>query len=782
MERKWLILTAVSVGSLMSTLDGSIVNIALPALQQDFGVDLTTVQWVTVAYLLMIGSLLLPMGRLGEVLTFKRVYLGGFGLFTVASVLCALAPGVAALIGFRVLQAVGAAAITAIGPAIIARTFPGPERGRALGLNGVSVSLGLTLGPILGGLLTTTAGWRAIFLINLPIGILAILWARRVLPRETPGAGVTFDVRGAVLSGLSLLALLLALSEGQDLGWTSPAIVGLFAVAVGLGVAFIAVERRSAQPLIDLALFRIRQFTFGLASVIVAFAGLFTATFLLPFLLQRGEGYTPVQAGLLLAPVPIAMAIVAPFAGAASDRWGPAIPASAGMVLMVVALLSLTTLRRGFHGPGPALAPGHHGDRPRPVHEPEQQRGPGLGARAAGGHRVRCAGPDAGQRPGSRDRDVRGRGGDPAAGPPGGRCRSRRRKRGDRPCRLHPRCVRGRSRHLRRRHRDEPGPRRGWAARAARRGTGPHPLSATQGNARRRTMRPCRPCRPPPTCPDPSSPMAPWAPRSSPPACPSARRPRPGCSRRRELPPSPPSTPATSPQAPGWSSPRTFGANPIRLTGSEIEGRSDEVCRAAVAAARAGAGPDVLVAGSMGPTGGLLIPYGLLDAGEVRDAYAAQAAVMADAGIDVIWVETMMDLNEALAAVDGARAGAPGLPVVATMVFSRGRTMFGDRPAAVASALVEHGVSGLGANCGDGWAPVEEVLPELVAAAPDLHIIAKANAGIPVGTAEGTTTYPGTEAEAAAYARRVADMGATIIGGCCGTTAAHLAAIAGALA
>jgi len=116
------------------------------------------------------------------------------------------------------------------------------------------------------------------------------------------------------------------------------------------------------------------------------------------------------------------------------------------------------------------------------------------------------------------------------------------------------------------------------------------------------------------------------------------------------------------------------------------------------------------------------------------------------------------------------------------MVFSRGRTMFGDRPAAVASALVEHGVSGLGANCGDGWAPVEEVLPELVAAAPDLHIIAKANAGIPVGTAEGTTTYPGTEAEAAAYARRVADMGATIIGGCCGTTAAHLAAIAGALA
>jgi EmrB/QacA subfamily drug resistance transporter len=347
-QRKWLILTAVSIGALMSTLDGSIVNIALPSMQQDFGVDLTTVEWVTVAYLLMIGSLLLPLGRLGEVLTFKRVYLSGFALFTAASVLCALAPGVVALIGFRVLQALGAAAITAIGPAIITRTFPGPERGRALGLNGVSVSLGLTLGPILGGLLTSVATWRAIFLINLPIGVLAILWARHVLPDEARGRSATFDLRGAALSGGSLFALLLALSEGQEAGWTSPLILGLFAVAGVLAVAFVLVERAAAQPLFDLALMRIRPFTFGLASVIVAFAGLFTATFLLPFLLQRGEGYTPVQAGLMLAPVPIAMAVVAPFAGAASDRWGPAIPASTGMVLMVLALLSLTTLPAGF--------------------------------------------------------------------------------------------------------------------------------------------------------------------------------------------------------------------------------------------------------------------------------------------------------------------------------------------------------------------------------------------------------------------------------------------------
>lgn len=226
----------------------------------------------------------------------------------------------------------------------------------------------------------------------------------------------------------------------------------------------------------------------------------------------------------------------------------------------------------------------------------------------------------------------------------------------------------------------------------------------------------------------------------------------------------------------------SFGANPLRLVGSEIEGRSAEVCRAAVAAARSTAGPGVIVSGSMGPTGGLMAPYGPLDPGAVRAAYADQARYLVAAGVDLLWVETMMDLREAVAAVDGARDAAPHVPVVATLVFARGRTMFGDRPADAAATLAEHGVAGIGANCGDGFGPVEEVLPALVAAAPGLHVIAKANAGIPVIGPDGRTVYPGTAAEAAGYARRVADAGATIIGGCCGTTAEHVAAIAAALA
>ncbi|MEI7744161.1 MAG: homocysteine S-methyltransferase family protein [Chloroflexota bacterium] len=227
----------------------------------------------------------------------------------------------------------------------------------------------------------------------------------------------------------------------------------------------------------------------------------------------------------------------------------------------------------------------------------------------------------------------------------------------------------------------------------------------------------------------------------------------------------------------------TFGANRLRLVGSEVEGRTEEVCRAAVSAARAGGDADTIIAASMGPTGGLLVPYGLLDAGEVRAAYAEQASIMAGLGVDVLWVETMMDLNEALAALDGAREGAPGLPVITTMTFmANARTMFGDRAEAVAAALVEHGAAGIGANCGDGFGPVESVIPALAKAAPGLHIVAKANAGIPVADAEGNTVYPAGADEAATYAQRVMDAGATIIGGCCGTTPAHIAAIAGVVA
>jgi EmrB/QacA subfamily drug resistance transporter len=347
-ERKWLILTTVSLGALMSTLDGSIVNIALPRIQADFGIDLTTVEWVVVAYLLGVGSMLLPFGRLGEVVGFKRLYLLGFAIFTIASVLCGAAPNELALIVFRVMQAAGAAMNTAVGTAIIARTFPAAERGRALGLNGVSVSVGLSLGPVIGGIITESLTWRSIFFINLPIGIIAILWAWRILPADERRTGQSFDLAGALLSGVGLLCLLLALSEGQGWGWTSLLTLGLLGAFVVLAAAFLIVETRSAQPLVDLNLFRSRPFSAGLLMFVVAFAGLITASFLLPFLLQQTRGFSPLEAGLLMTPMPLSMAIVAPFSGAAADRFGPRAPASLGMAIVVLGLLSLTQLPVDF--------------------------------------------------------------------------------------------------------------------------------------------------------------------------------------------------------------------------------------------------------------------------------------------------------------------------------------------------------------------------------------------------------------------------------------------------
>ncbi len=350
-RRKWLILSSVSVGTFMATLDGSIVNISLPRIQEAFGVDLAAVEWVVVGYLLVVGSVLLPFGRLGEVLTLKRVYLTGFVVFTAASALCGAAPGIVALVAFRLLQGLGAGMLQAISPAIVARTFGPGERGRALGINAISVSIGLSLGPALGGFLTDVATWRAIFLANVPIGVFAVLWAARVLPDERRGDGPAFDMTGAVLSSIAAFALLLALIDGQGWGWTSPATLALLAIFALSAIAFVAAERRSLSPLVDLALFRIRAFSAGLASVAIAFAGLFTATFLLPFLLEDGARYTPLEAGLLITPIPIMTALVAPFSGALSDRIGSRLPASIGIAVMAIGFLSLTQLPSPFAVP-----------------------------------------------------------------------------------------------------------------------------------------------------------------------------------------------------------------------------------------------------------------------------------------------------------------------------------------------------------------------------------------------------------------------------------------------
>jgi EmrB/QacA subfamily drug resistance transporter len=342
---KWWVLLAVGIGSIMSPLDGSVVNIALPVITKTFGTTITIVEWVSMAYLLTISTLLLTYGRVGDMIGHRQVYLGGFVVFTFGSLLCAFASGINMLIAFRVVQALGAGMMMSAGPAIITAAFPASERGRALGINGMMVGLGLAAGPALGGILVKTLGWRSIFMINLPIGMLGIWWAARVLPIAMPPTRVrSFDIPGATLLSAALFLILLALSRGQAWGWHSPLVMGMWVVGALLFVQFIRVEQRTADPMVDLSLFRIRLFSAANASALLNFMAQFTVTFLMPFYLQDTLAMPPNQAGLVMLAFPATMLVMAPISGSLSDRLGSSLLSPLGMAIVTVGLWSMSQL------------------------------------------------------------------------------------------------------------------------------------------------------------------------------------------------------------------------------------------------------------------------------------------------------------------------------------------------------------------------------------------------------------------------------------------------------
>jgi MFS family permease len=282
----WPAFSAVSIGTLMATLDGNIVNVALPTLGVELGAPVDALQWIVNAYLLAITVTLVLVGRLGDRLGHRAVYAGGLLVFTLGSALCGAAPGLRELVGARVVQALGASAMMAIGPAIVTASFPPSMRGRALGTVGTVVAVGLTLGPPVGGLILAHLSWRWIFYVNLPVGALAIAWALRILPR---GGG-------------------------------------------------------TGGPLLDRSIFRIPAFSLGLLAGFLSYAAMFSQTFLTPFLLARVLGLSPGGLGLVLAAVPVALAGSSPLAGWISDRFGLAargLPAF-GMLVLAGALLRLS--------------------------------------------------------------------------------------------------------------------------------------------------------------------------------------------------------------------------------------------------------------------------------------------------------------------------------------------------------------------------------------------------------------------------------------------------------
>ena len=342
---KWTAFGLVAIGVLMATLDSSIVNVSMPAIARTFGVPLGgQVEWVVIAYLVVIASLLLTAGRLADVLGRSVTWATGLAVFTVASALCGAAPTLGALVGFRALQGLGSAATMAVGPAMLVSAFPREQRGRALGLNAVVVGLGVSLGPPLGGVLTQHVGWRWIFYVNLPLGALGVLGALRILPRDVAADRERVDWVGAGLLATGLGALTGGLSFGPELGWTSPPLAACaVAAVVGLGGLVLHV-RRVEHPLVDPALWKSRVFASASVSLLLAFIATFAIAFFMPFYLQQLRGQTPQQAGLLLMPLPLTIVLVAPVTGALADRFGTQRLACTGMLLVAAGLAWLSRL------------------------------------------------------------------------------------------------------------------------------------------------------------------------------------------------------------------------------------------------------------------------------------------------------------------------------------------------------------------------------------------------------------------------------------------------------
>ncbi len=347
---RWLLAVSVA-GSGMAFLDGTVVNVALPDIGRDLGATTGSLQWILNGYLLTLASLILLGGSLGDRYGRRRVFVIGVGVFTAASLLCAVAPNTETLIGARLLQGVGGALLTPGSLAIIEASFRPGDRARAIGawsgLGGVATAFG----PLLGGWLIGAISWRAIFLINLPIGIF-VAWAatRHVPETRDPMASGRIDVAGAALAALGLAGSTYALIEAPEM--KTPALVwGAAVIGVGALVSFFAVERRVANPMLPLEIFRSRQFSAANGVTFVVYAALGGFFFLLVAFLQVSLGYSPIAAGAASLPVTLLMLAFSARAGALAQKIGPRLPLTIGPLIIAVGLLMLTQLDEGSSYP-----------------------------------------------------------------------------------------------------------------------------------------------------------------------------------------------------------------------------------------------------------------------------------------------------------------------------------------------------------------------------------------------------------------------------------------------
>jgi EmrB/QacA subfamily drug resistance transporter len=357
MDRKWRALSIVCVAIFMLLLDITVVNVALPNIQRELHTSFTDLQWVVDAYAIMLASVMLNAGSLGDLLGRKRVFVAGVALFTLASALCGAATSPLFLNLARGAQGIGGAAMFAVSLAIIAQEFHGTERGTAFGIWGATIGFAVAVGPLVGGTLTEWAGWRWIFFVNIPIGVACVVAALRVLHESRDEEHGGFDLPGFATLTAGLFALVLALLRGTSWGWTSGRTIGLLVAAAVLLVAFVVVELTRRAPMFDVRLFRTPAFT-GAQIVAFTLSGAFFSQFLyLAVYLQNVLHLSPIETGVRFLPLSLLAFLVAPVAGRMSAHMPPRFLFGAGMALVGVALLlmhglsatsSWTTLLAGF--------------------------------------------------------------------------------------------------------------------------------------------------------------------------------------------------------------------------------------------------------------------------------------------------------------------------------------------------------------------------------------------------------------------------------------------------
>jgi EmrB/QacA subfamily drug resistance transporter len=344
-NRKWWTLAAVSVGLFMIMLDNTVVNVALPSIQGDLGISTSELEWVVNAYALTFGVLLLTGGKLADLLGRRTIFIAGLVIFTGASLWCGLAGGAESLIAARTVQGVGAALMNPATLSIITATFPPRQRGMAIGIWAGVSALALAIGPLVGGILTEKIHWSWIFFVNIPVGIAGVL-AARIFIDETKDTSKeqSVDFPGLFTSGIGLFALTLALIETNDHAWGSPLVLSLLAVAVIALVSFVLLELHQRLPMLDLSLFRDRQFAGANTVMFMVGLAMFGIFFYNSLFLQRVLGYGAIKTGATFLPMTLLIILVAPIAGRLSDRIGPRWLMGGGMLLLTGSLLLFGTL------------------------------------------------------------------------------------------------------------------------------------------------------------------------------------------------------------------------------------------------------------------------------------------------------------------------------------------------------------------------------------------------------------------------------------------------------